>query len=125
MAENTHFAVCIRNTGNEASLELRKLYEVVSDPDAEADGMIRVIDESGEDYLFPAAFFVRTPLPAAVEEAVLHATRSFYESDCQGRFSSLLIAFSSSPLQSAPSDPMGTNRGASGWAEESADAADS
>jgi hypothetical protein len=76
MAENTHFAVCIRNTGNEASLELRKLYEVVSDPDAEADGMIRVIDESGEDYLFPAAFFVRTPLPAAVEEAVLHATRS-------------------------------------------------
>lgn len=74
MAENTHFAVCVRNTGNEASLELRKLYAVISDPDAEMDGMIRVIDESGEDYLFPATFFVFAPLPSAVEEAVLHAT---------------------------------------------------
>jgi hypothetical protein len=74
MADNTHFAVCIRNSGNEASLELRKLYEVISDPDAEIDGMIRVVDESGEDYLFPAAFFVRAPLPSAVEEAVLRAT---------------------------------------------------
>lgn len=74
MTENTHFAVCVRNTGNEASLELRKLYAVISDPDAEIDGMIRVIDESGEDYLFPAAFFVLAPLSSAVEEAVLHAT---------------------------------------------------
>lgn len=73
MAEPIHFAVCVRNTGNEASLELRKLYEVVTDPDAEKDGMLRVIDESGEDYLFPAAFFVLAPLPAAVEEAVQHA----------------------------------------------------
>ena len=74
MTENTHFAVCVRNTGNEASLELRKLYAVISDPDVEMDGMIRVIDESGEDYLFPAAFFVLAPLPLAVEEAVQHAT---------------------------------------------------
>lgn len=73
MAETTHFAVCIRNTGNEASLELRKLYEVVPDPDAEQDGMLRVIDESGEDYLFPASNFVLAPLPSAVEEAVQHA----------------------------------------------------
>jgi hypothetical protein len=72
MTENTHFAVCVRNTGNEESLELRKLYAVISDPDAEIDGMIRVIDESGEDYLFPATFFVLVPLPSAVEEAVLH-----------------------------------------------------
>ncbi|MHB0972460.1 MAG: hypothetical protein ACYC7A_22240 [Thermoanaerobaculia bacterium] len=73
MAEPIHFAVCVRNTGNEASLELRKLYEVVADPDAEKDGMLRVLDESGEDYLFPATFFVLAPLPAAVEEAVQHA----------------------------------------------------
>jgi hypothetical protein len=73
MAEPIHFAVCVRNTGNEASLELRKLYEVVADPDANNDGMIRVIDESGEDYLFPSSFFVLAPLPAAVEEAVQHA----------------------------------------------------
>jgi hypothetical protein len=74
MTESTHFAICVHNIGNEMSLELRKLYAVISDPDAEKDGMMRVIDESGEDYLFPAAFFVPLPLPSAVEEAVLHAT---------------------------------------------------
>ncbi len=74
MTEQGHFAVCIRNAGYEASLELRKLYEVVPDLDAERDGMLRVIDESGEDYLFPVANFVRAPLPVAVEEAVLRAT---------------------------------------------------
>ncbi len=73
MTEPIRFAVCVRNTGNEASLELRKLYELVPDEDAEKDGMIRIIDESGEDYLFPATFFVRAPLPASVEEAVQHA----------------------------------------------------
>jgi len=74
MPKHPRFAVCIRNTGYLASLELRKLYEVVDDPDAEQDGMIRVIDESGEDYLFPLSMFVATPLPAADEEAVLHAS---------------------------------------------------
>jgi hypothetical protein len=69
-----HFAVCVRNTGNEASLELRKLYEVIPDQDAEADGMLRVIDESGEDYLFPMEMFVRASLPASVEQAILEAT---------------------------------------------------
>ena len=73
MAEPIHFAVCVRNTGNEASLELRKLYQVLPDPDASKDGMLRVIDESGEDYLFPSSYFVLAPLPAAVEEAVQHA----------------------------------------------------
>jgi len=74
MANHPRFAVCIRNAGYLASLELRKLYEVIDDPDAEQDGMIRVIDESGEDYLFPASMFVGAPLPAAVEDAVLHAS---------------------------------------------------
>lgn len=74
MERNSHLAVCISNVGNEASLELRKLYEVIPDPDAEADGMIRVIDESGEDYLFPESFFIRAPLPSSVEQAVLQAT---------------------------------------------------
>ena len=73
MSEPIHFAVCVRNAGNEASLELRKLYQVLPDPDANNDGMLRVIDESGEDYLFPSSFFVLAPLPAAVEEAVKHA----------------------------------------------------
>ena len=76
MTDIARFAVCVRNAGNEASLELRKLYEIVADPDAELDGMLRVIDESGEDYLFPASFFVLAPLPDAVERAVEQATRS-------------------------------------------------
>ena len=70
MTRAIRFAVCVRNEGVEASLELRKLYEVVADPDAEEDGMMRVIDESGEDYLFPAGFFVLAPLPTSVEQAV-------------------------------------------------------
>jgi hypothetical protein len=74
MTNTSHFAVCVKNSGNEASLELRKLYEVIPDPDAEVDGMIRVIDESGEDYLFPVTYFIVAPLPAAVEQAVLEAT---------------------------------------------------
>ncbi len=75
MSTTHHLAVCVRNPGNESSLELRKLYEIVPDADAEADGMVRVIDESGEDYLFPAEFFVRAELPAAVEETIFAAMR--------------------------------------------------
>jgi hypothetical protein len=74
MAEHTRFAVCVRNSGYAASLELRKLYEVVGDPEAEKDSMIRIIDESGEDYLYSADRFVFEPLPASVEQAVLEAT---------------------------------------------------
>ncbi len=76
MNKNPHFAVCVRNVGNEGSLEVRKLYEIVPDPDAEKDGMLRIIDESGEDYLFPSDFFVVAPLPESVEEAVQQAAAS-------------------------------------------------
>lgn len=62
MADTSQFAVCVKNSANEASLDLRKLYEVIPDADAEVDGMIRVIDESGEDYLFPASYFIVAPL---------------------------------------------------------------
>ena len=62
-----HFAVCVRNRGYRASLELRKLYPVLADPFADEHQMIRVIDESGEDYLYPAKFFVRVELPNTVE----------------------------------------------------------
>jgi hypothetical protein len=54
-----HFAVCVRNRGYRASLELRKLYPVLPDAFADEHQMIRVIDESDEDYLYPAKFFVR------------------------------------------------------------------
>jgi hypothetical protein len=74
MNDHSRFAVCVKNAGYVASLELRKLYEVVADPEAEQDNMIRIIDESGEDYLYSAERFVYAPLPAAVEQAVLSAT---------------------------------------------------
>ena len=64
------FAVCVRNAGFGASLELRKLYPVVDDPDAEANDLIRVIDESGEDYVYPASLFQRLTLPTEVQRAL-------------------------------------------------------
>jgi len=65
-----HFAVCVRNRGYRASLELRKLYPVLTDAFADEHQMIRVIDESGEDYLYPAKFFVRVELPNTVERTL-------------------------------------------------------
>jgi hypothetical protein len=73
MPKKHQFVICIRNAGNEASLEIRKVYETISDPDAERDGMLRVIDESGEDYLFPMDFFVHVSLPSSVVQAVVDA----------------------------------------------------
>lgn len=67
------FVVCIRNTGYPASLELRKIYQALGDPDAEAHGLLRVIDESGEDYLYPHKFFMRLDLPQPVESALRRA----------------------------------------------------
>ena len=63
-----HFAICVRNDEFPASLEVRKLYRVLEDEFAGKHGMIRVIDESGEDYLFPGEYFVRISLPQAVEK---------------------------------------------------------
>jgi len=51
------FVVCLRNKGYEASLEPRKIYQVLPDEEAESHKMLRVIDESEEDYLFPASLF--------------------------------------------------------------------
>jgi hypothetical protein len=68
---NPRFAVCLRNEGHEASLERNKLYVVLPDPDAEREGDLRVVDESGEDYLYPAAWFVSLEVPRAVQESLL------------------------------------------------------
>ncbi len=63
------FAICINNKDYLASLELRKVYQVLKDSDAAQNRMVRVIDESGEDYLYPANYFISIELPKAVEEA--------------------------------------------------------
>jgi hypothetical protein len=62
------YVVCIDNAEYPASLELRKIYQRLADPKAEKDGLIRVIDESDEDYLYPAAYFVPIAIPEAVEK---------------------------------------------------------
>jgi hypothetical protein len=64
----TRFVVCIKNEGYPASLELRKIYQVIPDARAAEHEYIRVIDESGEDYLYPADYFVPIELPQDVEE---------------------------------------------------------
>jgi len=68
-----HLALCLRNKGYEASLERRKIYQVLPDRDAAAHGQLRVIDESGEDYLYPATFFALIKLPRPLRRAVLAA----------------------------------------------------
>ncbi len=67
------FVVCVKNRGYSSSLELRKLYQTVPDQGAAKHRQIRVVDESGEDYLYPVAYFVPVDLPQSVEKAVLRA----------------------------------------------------
>lgn len=64
---NTRFVVCVNNTEVEASLDFGKIYRVVPDTDAENEGLLRIIDESGEDYGFAASRFYPVQLPAPLE----------------------------------------------------------
>ena len=68
------YAVCIANPGSEASLGRNKLHAILPDERAEADGLVRVIDEDGEDYLYPASWFVAVEVPKAVQDSVLKAS---------------------------------------------------
>lgn len=70
MNKEKHFAVCVRNEEYEGALELRKIYEILDDPTAEPHDLIRVIDESGEDYLYPSQWFLPLELPENIEEAI-------------------------------------------------------
>ncbi len=63
-----HFMICVENRGYEASLETRKIYEVLTDKTAEKHHQIRVIDESGEDYLYPEKYFAPVRLPLFTKE---------------------------------------------------------
>lgn len=65
------FVVCINNAEYPASLELHKIYRVLPDEDAALEGDVRVINESGEDYLYPAAWFIPIELPRVVERSLL------------------------------------------------------
>jgi hypothetical protein len=72
--QSAHFVVCLNNEGYKASLEVGKLYRFIPDKEAEAEGLIRVVDESGEDYAFDAERFHLVSLPATVEKALLAAS---------------------------------------------------
>jgi len=68
-----HFVVCVNDDGYPASLEKRKIYLALRDPTAERHGLIRVVDQSGEAYLYPKTFFRSIASPLAVRKAVLAA----------------------------------------------------
>jgi len=65
------FVVCVRNEGYEASLEFRKIYRTIPDTSAERNHLVKVIDQSGEDYLYPNDFFLPIELPKALEKVFL------------------------------------------------------
>jgi hypothetical protein len=67
------FVVCIQNEGYPASLEKRKIYVTLRDATAEKHGQLRLIDESGDDYLYPKEFFRSIALPDSIKKAVLAA----------------------------------------------------
>jgi hypothetical protein len=66
----SRFVICVDNSEYPASLELHKIYRLIPDKNAQADGDLRVIDESGEDYLFPADYFLPIQLPQTIVRAL-------------------------------------------------------
>jgi hypothetical protein len=72
-SNETQFVVCVNNKDYPASLELRKLYQVLPDDVADRHRQLRIIDESGEDYLYPESYFVPVGLPKSVRSVVLRA----------------------------------------------------
>ncbi len=75
-SDMAHFAVCLNNEGYPASLEVGKLYRVIPDKEADKHGYIRVVDESGEDYMFSSDRFHPVRLPPTIEKVLLAASHS-------------------------------------------------
>jgi hypothetical protein len=71
--KSKQFVVCVNHNGYSASLEKRKIYLSLRDPTAEKHGLVRVVDESGDDYLYPKSLFRSIALPQAIKKAVLAA----------------------------------------------------
>lgn len=67
MSSSKPFVVCLSNRGYSESLVVRCIYEIVPDSEASGRGLLRVIDESGEDYLFPAGLFEEIELPSGLQ----------------------------------------------------------
>jgi hypothetical protein len=71
-SQEIRFVICIG--GSEPDLEIRKIYQVLPDEKAAKSKYLRIIDESGEDYLYPEQYFIPVELPAPVEKALLLAS---------------------------------------------------
>jgi hypothetical protein len=67
------FMLCVNNKNYQASLELRKIYQTIPDASATAHRLVRIIDESGEDYLYPKNYFVPLQLPSAIKKVLARA----------------------------------------------------
>jgi hypothetical protein len=72
-AQAKQLVICVDNHGYPAALEKRKIYLALRDTEAEKHGLLRIVDESGEDYLYPKTFFRSIDLPQGVKKAVLAA----------------------------------------------------
>jgi len=86
--------VCVANEGNEASLQLWKIYLALRDADAKSEGFLRVIDESGEDYLFPEENFVPITLPTEARKPFERAVREQRRSASKSATSSSIARLS-------------------------------
>ena len=73
LSQPNQFAVCLDNKGYEASLEIGKIYRMIVDEAASVNELVRIIDESGEDYAFSANRFCPIEVPQPVEEVLLAA----------------------------------------------------
>ncbi len=106
------FVVCINNSEYPASLELFKIYRALPDPDAESDGDFRVIDESGEDYLFPADYFIPIEAPFALKQAMVKEFAYNFPADCFGRQTgfSLTLASTYTVISCGAAPPRGPFR---------------
>lgn len=74
MNHKKRYVVCINNEDYEVDLELRKIYLVISDAKAESRGFFRIMDESGEDYLYPRSFFLPISVPKTIQKALVRAS---------------------------------------------------
>ena len=72
--QKRQYAICVKNRGYSVSLELRKVYLLIPDAGAAAQQFVRVVDESGEDYLYPENFFVPIDVPAAAKTVFSRAS---------------------------------------------------
>lgn len=66
LSNGFHYVLCLKNRGYGASLDVRKVCRVLDDGDAPSHGLLRIVDESGEDYLYPAKYFVPIDVPKTV-----------------------------------------------------------